>query len=62
MGYEPPKYSRNKVNRAGDILAKRKKIKKGDELDALAISSNWRAAHSYPINTFQATLRNRLKK
>ncbi len=62
MGYEPPKYSRNKVNYAGDILAKRKKIKSSDKLDAMSILSNWRAAHAYPINTFQSTLRDRLKK
>lgn len=30
--------------------------------DSLALINVWRAAHSHPINTFQATLRKRLKK
>ncbi len=62
MGFEPPKYSRNKVNKAGDILAKRKKIKNSENFDAMSILGNWRVAHAYPINTFQATLRDRLKR
>ena len=30
--------------------------------EALAVINHWRACHAYPINTFQATLRWRLRK
>ncbi len=30
--------------------------------DAFLVLTNWRACHGYPINTFQATLRSKLKK
>jgi len=62
MGFETPNYSRNRVNRAGDLLAGRKEPASSDVVDAMAILSNWRVAHAYPVNTFQATLRDRLKK
>lgn len=62
MGFDAPKYSRNQVNHAGELLAKRKKIGGSNSLDAMNVLSNWRAAHAYPVNTFQATLRDRLKK
>ena len=54
------KYSRNKVNKAGDILRNPNRSF-SDNLWAADVLSNWRAIHNYPINTFQATLRNKLK-
>jgi len=42
-------------------LSKDKKIESRDILRALSILNNWRSCHGYPINTFQATLRNKLK-
>ena len=55
------KYSRNKVNKAGDIL-RNSESSSSDNLWAADVLSNWRAIHNYPINTFQATLRNKLKR
>lgn len=54
------KHSRNEVNRAGAIL---RDINSSslEIFSAAGTLSNWRAIHSYPINTFQATLRNKLK-
>ncbi|MBI5520588.1 MAG: RelA/SpoT domain-containing protein [Desulfovibrio sp.] len=60
MSFEKPCYSKKAVNRAGAILA-------SADIDfekftwALDVLANWRASHSYPINTFQATLRKKLK-
>ena len=59
--------SKTKVNHAGDLLIdyvfnKNRKISNDDLWEAYVLLSNWRAIHSYPINTFQATLRNKLKK
>ncbi len=57
-----PKYSKNEVNRAGKILVSRNtNISSGKISWANLVLSNWRVSHAYPINTFQATLRNRLK-
>ena len=52
-----PENSKTAVNRAGARLAK------GEATSVdLAIIENWRAAHNYVLNTFQATLRTRAKK
>lgn len=58
-----PKFSRNKVNKAGRVFLKEiGDITSADEvLDALDVITNWRSAHAYPINTFQATLRAKVK-
>ena len=55
------KYSRNKVNKAGDIL-RNPSSSMSDNSWAADVLSNWRAIHNYPINTFQATLRTKLKR
>lgn len=71
MTWPTPKFSRSKVSKAGDFLSQQQDIdditKITDEvLDELIHSyevlAKWRACHGYPINTFQATLRTRLKK
>lgn len=69
MAFVKPKFTRGKVTRAGDILAGRTNLAGvgGNEardklIEALRVLTNWRAAHNYPINTFQATLRHRLKR
>lgn len=55
-----PEYSHSEVNKAGDIL--RDSTGSQDEQPwATEVLNNWRAAHNYPINTFQATLRHRLE-
>lgn len=67
MAFVIPAYSKGQVNAAGDFLARSKlagpiTIDWLDQVDhATAVLNNWRAAHLYPINTFQATLRKRLK-
>ncbi|SFB90773.1 RelA/SpoT domain-containing protein [Collimonas sp. OK412] len=73
MEWSTPEYTRSQVNKAGMILAFPGQLViplangavKFDELDdwlwANAVLSNWRACHGYPVNTFQSTLRNRLK-
>jgi hypothetical protein len=54
-----PQYSRSQVDWAGAILAD---LKVEDDLDsALQIVNNWRASHSFPLNTFQITLRNKAR-
>lgn len=55
------KYSRNKVDKAGDLLRTLESSSFEDHWTANVLSY-WRAIHNYPINTFQATLRNKLKK
>ena len=56
-----PLISKSKINIAGKVLAKNKP--NGLTLDdAISIADAWRACHAYPINTFQATLRRKLKK
>ena len=64
MSFVVPKFSKAEVNRAGLVLAE--KAQSNDPFDqrwqrANAVLANWRGAHAYPINTFQATLRARLK-
>lgn len=63
MVFPKPEFSRGQVNRAGDILRKQGPELAGpdDWVWAFEVLSNWRACHNYPINTFQATLRDRLR-
>lgn len=52
--------SKKQVQKAGKALAKNAQ---GQEfIDSMAILSKWRSLHTYPINTFKALLRNRVKK
>jgi putative GTP pyrophosphokinase len=55
-----PKYSRGQVAKAGDLL-RSDYLSSTDKEFASEVLSNWRAIHSYPINTFNATLRDKLK-
>lgn len=55
-----PLYSKKQVARAGEIL-RDDASSAADKEFANRVLSNWRAIHSYPINTFQATLRHKLK-
>lgn len=56
-----PTISKNRINLAGKVLSENKP--NGLTLnDAVSIADSWRACHAYPINTFQATLRRKLKK
>lgn len=60
MSWPKPKYSRSQVNRAGKIILDPGSDPE-DFLDAFEIIEHWRACHGYPVNTFQATLRDKLK-
>jgi putative GTP pyrophosphokinase len=69
MAFPKPEHSRGQVNRAGEILRvyaqsiEPVSIEQLDEWNwAYKVLANWRACHNYPINTFQATLRSRLKR
>ncbi len=61
MAFVEPQYSKSQVNRAGEILAAGEVYSLEDQDWAGAVLANWRACHAYPINTFQATLRKKLK-
>lgn len=56
--YTEPEYSNKRVRRAGEAL--RADAQEAELADAMKVIDNWRAAHAYPLNTFQATLRKRL--
>lgn len=59
MSFPLPQYTKGEVNRAGEILAS--ETSSHDELGwAQSVLGNWRACHGYPINTFQATLRDKV--
>lgn len=60
MAWVTPQYSKKKVMKAGSTLFDDNAT--DDEFEeALLILNNWRSSHSYPVNTFQASLRNKLK-
>ena len=55
------KYSRTSVDKAGDILRKNGESSAKERINALDILSNWRASYNYPVNEFQARLRENVK-
>lgn len=61
MGFPTPQYSRSRVNKAGAVLVS-DDYSPEELVDAFVVLENWRACHGYPINTFQATLRTKLKR
>ncbi len=61
MSFVTPQFTRSQVNRAGEILAHPQGVPVADQQWAADVLANWRACHGYPINTFQATLRYKLK-
>jgi hypothetical protein len=60
MSFVKPKYSKKQINRAGEILISDDPTESNRRF-ADEVLANYRAAHGYPINTFQATLRAKLK-
>lgn len=60
MTWTKPKYNRTKVDDAGHILTELDASPESIE-DALTILNNWRSSHGYPMNTFQARLRQKAK-
>jgi putative GTP pyrophosphokinase len=61
MSFVKPAFSKGQINRAGEILASATERSAADRIFADEVLANWRASHGYPINTFQATLRSKLK-
>jgi putative GTP pyrophosphokinase len=61
MSFTVPNFTRGQVNRAGAVLID-SQAPQAALAEALAVINHWRACHAYPINTFQATLRWRLRK
>jgi putative GTP pyrophosphokinase len=62
MAFVQPGYSKNQVNKAGSILINPEIHSAEDQAWATGVLANWRACHGYPMNTFQATLRKKLKQ
>jgi putative GTP pyrophosphokinase len=61
MAWPIPQYETLEINRAGRILVATDASAE-DLAWAQRVLGNWRACHGYPINTFQATLRTKLKR
>ncbi|AOY64022.2 RelA/SpoT domain-containing protein [Xanthomonas citri pv. glycines] len=59
MAYQTPQYTRGQVRRAGNAL-REARLQPETFMQAMPIITNWRAAHAYPLNTFQSTLRMKL--
>src|SRR6516225_7416782 len=77
MAWAVPKFSKQKVNQAGEILVREEPDfsdlaadeRHGAEydslieyLDALDVINNWRSSHNFPLNTFQNGLRKKGKQ
>jgi putative GTP pyrophosphokinase len=60
MPWPKPEYSKTQVKKAGQILIDENRSSQ-KFYDAFSVVENWRSSHGYPINTFQATLRSKLK-
>jgi len=56
-----PQFSKKQVTKAGEILRNSESTLE-DLIWSIDVLTNWRAIHTYPINTFQATLRDKLKQ
>ncbi len=61
MAFATLQFTKGQVNRAGDVLMEPQKYEPEELLWANQVLANWRACHLYPINTFQALLRLKLK-
>lgn len=55
-----PTESKKTINKAGKLLTIDDSYSQ-EYQDALDLANKWRACHAYPINTFQATLRKKMK-
>lgn len=63
MAWAIPQFKPEEINLAGRKLASLEfPVIDEEGLWALSVLNNWRAAHAYPLNTFQITLRNKARK
>ena len=60
MTWSKPQYSKRRVDLAGKTLVDQEAKWENVQV-AREILSDWRAAHSFPLNTFQMTLRNKAR-
>lgn len=61
MAWTVPENSKSEVDRAGKILVSDTSTR--EQLDqALYVINNWRASHSFPLNTFQVSLRAKARR
>lgn len=58
---KPKGYSKNHVNKAGDVLISDTSTEK-EKIEAKGVLDNWRAIHSYPMHVFKMTLKNKSKR
>jgi putative GTP pyrophosphokinase len=56
-----PRFSKEKVKKAGGILIDYESSYEALD-EAFMVLDNWRSSHIYPMNTFQAGLRHKMKK
>lgn len=61
MAWAIPEHSRNQVDKAGFAIAD-PNTSGADLVWAYDVINNWRAAHSFPLNTFQMHLRGKIKR
>jgi putative GTP pyrophosphokinase len=61
MAFAKPEFKKGEINRAGEILCGRRASTGEERAWAWSVLANYRACHAYPINTFQALLRLKLK-
>lgn len=61
MAWATPQHTRGEVDRAGRTLAS-PIVSYPDLTDALSIINNWRSSHSFPLNTFQVSVRNKARQ
>ena len=54
-----PKYSRGRVDRAGEVIIQDDVIGAPVRDEALSVVGNWRSSHGYPTQCYYMTLRNR---
>lgn len=65
MAWAEPSFSKSQVDAAGRIITKdflKGEVTANDYVHALDVINNWRSSHSFPLNTFQATLRKKGRK
>lgn len=61
MTWVDPEYPRTVVDQAGQLLASGSRMTVEEIEGALLILANWRAAHSFPLNTIQMNLRTKAR-
>lgn len=61
MAWTVPEHSKSEVDRAGKVLVSEYTTDQALQT-ALTVINNWRASHSFPLNTFQVGLRSKARR